>query len=304
MEKITYFSIPIPEIRKLEPILSDCFGFSHSIDIIEELGQSYLDNIYNGGNRYEMPEFDYDKMMEKPYSIKIGIPSIYDCDVYPLLNKYLGVKNKDVKCAIFLITLLLFRNRRIEITDYESEINDYFIYVKCVRPEMLKLYKILHQPANCNHGEVRISVNGNPSIKLNNEFFWLTQALDDYLKKYLGVDSLDEADDELKNVYGKSQGNKLNDETTSLLIWGLCRLLQNSTIAKNKSISNKIPHLIYDYLIFVGLIKEEMVEFNTIRSRMNYLIGRFESINDLKKERIYKLSPNNNVRDLNFCGYF
>ena len=133
--------------------------------------------------------------------------------------------------------------------------------------------------------------NNQEKITINNATEnWFTNLLDSYLHIYLGVDSVEEAEKELKEVYSAKKGRKADDPTRNLVIMGVYHLLEDHFIAKN----SEIYSFIYKYMVIIGLIEEgDMIDIK-IKSVVEHFKG-----DDYKPQWIplsqgnYKTSPNN-----------
>ena len=175
-------------------------------------------------------------------------------------------------------------------------------YIHEVRPDMLKLYIALNQPKQKNGKDfitdIKIAAGGNSPILINNKNSWLENRLNDYLHQYLGVNSLEEAQDELHFIYGdKKVGSKKIDPIQSLYIWGTYQLLQDTHL---KSVKEKVPtrpqaNLIESYLRAIELIEADDVDTdaNNIRSRLSYFLNRYDTAEALLDYKTFKLSPYN-----------
>ena len=119
--------------------------------------------------------------------------------------------------------------------------------------------------------------------------------LDRYLNKYLGVKNINEAEKELQQIYGKKVGAQLN-KTVTRFIWGTYHLLQNvpnMKSTKQNSVTNEQSRFIHEYLVILGLIDPVEVEASSIRGRLNNLLKKYSTIDEVLDKRLYKTSPNN-----------
>lgn len=163
-------------------------------------------------------------------------------------------------------------------------------YFKQIRPEMLQLYLFLKGDKRKKNKSITLS-NNQEKITINNATeSWFTNLLDSYLHIYLGVDSVEEAEKELKEVYSVKKGRKADDPTRNLVIMGVYHLLEDHFIAKN----SEIYSFIYKYMVIIGLIEEgDMIDIK-IKSVVEHFKG-----DDYKPQWIplsqgnYKTSPNN-----------
>lgn len=107
---------------------------------------------------------------------------------------------------------------------------------------MLKLFELLntkrYSPSRKEEVRALNSItidNGVKKIRLDNSCYWLTDLLDNYLHIYLGVDSLEEAQAELKEVYSERKGRKANNAACNLIMYGTFHLLQKCSALKTRS---------------------------------------------------------------------
>ncbi len=167
---------------------------------------------------------------------------------------------------------------------------------------MLKLYIALNQPKQKNGKnfitDIKITVSGNPPILINNKDYWLEDRLNEYLYKYLGINSPEDAKKELDFIYGnKKVGNKMIDPIQSLYMWGAYQLLQKSSIKSKKpnSVTNLQCRLIESYLRAIELIDADDIDTDAenIRGRLNSFLKKYDTVEDLLDYKTFKLSPNN-----------
>ena len=174
-----------------------------------------------------------------------------------------------------------------ELLDATCNMDTYF---KQIRPEMLQLYLFLKGDRRKKNKSITLS-NNQEKITINNATEnWFTNLLDSYLHIYLGVDSVEEAEKELKEVYSAKKGRKADDPTRNLVIMGVYHLLEDHFIAKN----SEIYSFIYKYMVIIGLIEEgDMIDIK-IKSVVEHFKG-----DDYKPQWIplsqgnYKTSPTN-----------
>jgi len=304
----------IPTIKKLYPKLNRCFGFTYD-DISNELTQVYAKKVFNLtpeekelANQCKSEDgwgVDAVKFaLATNENIVVTVPDSFNPKT--IMESYAAkLQNEEsVSCALLFMAALLYRDRITEATISEGEYDDmqYQQYIHEVRPDMLKLYIALNQPKQKNgkelNTEIRIAAGGNSPILINNKDSWLENRLNEYLHQYLGVNSLEEAQDELHFIYGdKKVGSKKIDPIQSLYIWGTYQLLQDTHL---KSVKEKVPtrpqaNLIESYLRAIGLIEADDVDTdaNNIRSRLGYFLNRYDTVEALFEHKTFKLSPNN-----------
>ena len=304
----------IPTIKKLYPKLNRCFGFTYD-DISNELTQVYAKKVFNLtpeekelANQCKSEDgwgVDAVKFaLATNENIVVTVPDSFNPKT--IMESYAAkLQNEEsVSCALLFMAALLYRDRITEAPISEGEYDDmqYQQYIHEVRPDMLKLYIALNQPKQKNgkelNTEIRIAAGGNSPILINNKDSWQENKLNEYLHQYLGVNSLEEAQDELHFIYGdKKVGSKKIDPIQSLYIWGTYQLLQDTHL---KSVKEKVPtrpqaNLIESYLRAIELIEADDVDTdaNNIRSRLSYFLNRYDTVEALFEHKTFKLSPNN-----------
>ena len=166
-------------------------------------------------------------------------------------------------------------------------------YFQQVRPEMLQLYLFLERDKRKKDKSITLS-NNQEKITINNAMeSWFTNLLNSYLHVYLGVNSIEEAEEELKEVYSSKKGRKADNPAQNLVMVGIYRLLVNRSGMERKS---DIYKFILDYMELIGLVKDEdkQIDENYINSKIAYL-----DKHGYKPEWIpasqgnYRTSPNN-----------
>lgn len=167
-------------------------------------------------------------------------------------------------------------------------------YFQQVRPEMLQLYLFLERDKRKRDKSITLS-NNQEKITINNAMeSWFANLLDSYLHIYLGVNSIEEAEEELKEVYSSKKGRKADNPAQNLVMVGIYRLLLNHSCMKKKS---DIFNFIHDYMVAIGLIISGDIDVNYINAKIAYL-----EKHGYKPEWIpvsqgnYRTSPNNSSK--------
>ena len=311
MLKVTF---DIPTIQKLYPELNRCFGFTYD-DISNELTQVYTKKVFHltpeekelANQCKSNDDWGVDAVkfaLATTENIVVTVPDSFNPKT--IMESYVTkLYNEDfASCALIFMAALLYRDRITEVPISEGEYDDmlYQQYIHEVRPDMLKLYIALNQPKQKNGKDfitdIKIAAGGNSPILINNKNSWLENRLNDYLHQYLGVNSLEEAQDELHFIYGdKKVGSKKINPIQSLYIWGTYQLLQDTHL---KSVKEKVPtrpqaNLIESYLRAIELIEADDVDTdaNNIRSRLSYFLNRYDTAEALLDYKTFKLSPYN-----------
>lgn len=311
MLKVTF---DIPTIQKLYPELNRCFGFTYD-DISNELTQVYTKKVFHltpeekelANQCKSNDDWGVDAVkfaLATTENIVVTVPDSFNPKT--IMESYVTkLYNEDfASCALIFMAALLYRDRITEVPISEGEYDDmlYQQYIHEVRPDMLKLYIALNQPKQKKGKDfitdIKITAGGNSPIAINNKDSWFENKLNEYLHQYLGVNSLEEAQEELHFIYGdKKVGSKKIDPIQSLYIWGTYQLLQDTHL---KSVKEKVPtrpqaNLIESYLRAIELIEADDVDTdaNNIRSRLSYFLNRYDTAEALLDYKTFKLSPYN-----------
>lgn len=311
MREVTF---DIPTIKKLYPELNRCFGFTYDC-ISDELTRVYAKKVFNLtpkekelANQCESEEgFGVDAVkfaLLTEENIAVTVPDSFNPQT--IMESYMAELSDEnfASYALIFMAALLYRDRIMEMPISEGGYDDmqYLQYIHEVRPDMLKLYIAINQPRQKKGKDfitdIKIAVGGNLSILINNKNGWLENRLNEYLHQYLGVSTLAEAQRELDIIYGnKKVGNKMIDPILSLYIWGTYQLLQTTHLKSPKEGVPTRPqaNLIESYLRAIELINADDVNMdaNNIRSRLNYFLKKYDTVEALLDYKTFKRSPNN-----------
>ena len=211
-----------------------------------------------------------------------------------LTNK-LPDKNRDsIFYTLWMLAIIYKKHEAFKpILDPEllEETYNMDTYFQQVRPEMLQLYLFLERDKRKRDKSITLS-NNQEKITINNAMeSWFTNLLDSYLHIYLGVNSIEEAEEELKEVYSSKKGRKADNPAQNLVMVGIYRLLVNHSCMKKKS---DIFNFIHEYMVAIGLIISGDIDVNYINAKIAYL-----EKHGYKPEWIpasqgnYRTSPNN-----------
>ena len=213
------------------------------------------------------------------------------------LTSELPDKNRDaIFYTLWMLAIIYKKHEAFKpILDPEllEETYNMDTYFQQVRPEMLQLYLFLERDKRKKDKSITLS-NNQEKIIINNAIeSWFSNLLDSYLHVYLGVNSIEEAEEELKEVYSSKKGRKADNPAQNLVMVGIYRLLVNRSGMERKS---DIYKFILDYMELIGLVKDEesQIDVNYINAKIAYL-----EKHGYKPEWIpasqgnYRTSPNN-----------
>lgn len=308
-------TIDITLFNSIRPILENCYGFK-----IQEIATE-LSNIYDK----QVQEDRFDKELAKKHSYtenehqtirtieyvletkdKIIIATTQDfknvaediCSLCRRIFEQDEISYKNVVYTLVFMAAILNRNNYgLTPSGDIDEFNwIYETYTSCVRPDLLRLYVARHKGKDKYHKSCHIRFGNNTeSVEIQQTYPWFEKMLDHYLNKFLGIKDINEAEKELQQIYGKKVGAQLN-KTIARFIWGTYHLLQNVPNMKSSqktSVTNEQSRFIHEYLIILGLIDPVEVEASSIRGRLNNLLKKYSTIDEVLDKRLYKTSPNN-----------
>jgi len=330
MNELFSFQLPIPVVKKLEPILIKYFGYTREM-FFNEFSHSFYANYPNGEadipnkeeyiidfpqlDEYAIDEgvFDYKRyaprkprkaklfdivsyMINTPHDITFAIDNgNLPNEIEDILARHDEPDKDDVIGIVLLLVAVIYsKYQKGELSTDIALTEDTRPYVTKVRPEMLKLYEFLRSgiisPKTKLPKPITL-IKGNDKITLDNSCCWLTDLLDDYLHIYLGVNNLEEAQRELQEVYAAKKGRKATDMAYNLILFGTFHLLQQYSSLKTKSEQIRLT------LSYMNLLFEEDSfndDENSTNATLSYLIKQ-GYIPKWKPKQLddYNLSPNN-----------
>lgn len=326
-------------LKSIEPILTECFGYKRRM-LEEELRDSFYKYYSNGielpnrdkymidiplvnepavdttvfsYQRY-MPRdkastmqmfYEPDYIMDTEHDIELPIDNGFDKKLKELVFE--TYQQDDIIYNVLAIVSVMYRKYQNEelYTDAIQWSENLPYYLTDVRPDMLKLYQFIQKAVVQKKPPIKpiTLICGNEDIVLDNSCYWLSGLFLEYLQIYLGVDSLEEAEQELKEKYAAKKGRKADSPTFNLIMVGTSRLLKQHSTLKTKS---EQLRLILDYLELLGFFTEDdskndesyvddnKNDENYINATISYLEGR-GYIPKWKPKYLedYNTSPNN-----------
>lgn len=281
--------IPVIKIKQLEPILTECFGYKRRM-LEEELRDTYckdyrdnteipnkekymidvplmnepaVDTTLFSYQRYIPREdastmrmfYEPDYIMDTEHDIELPIDDSFDKKLRELVfEKY---KQDDTIYNVLAIVSVMYRkyDKKELYTDAIQWSVNLPDYLTEVRPDMLKLYTFIQKAVVQKKLPVKpiTLICGNEDVVLDNPY-WLSDLFLEYLQIYLGVDTLEEAEQELKEKYTAKKGRKADNPTFNLIMVGTSRLLKQHSTLKTKS---EQLRLILDYLELLGFFTKK-----------------------------------------------
>ena len=302
------YILPIPELKKIEPILTEYFGYKRAMfenellatyyheypnGISEDICKNYMtDYSFLNTIAVDNGVFDYKRYAPKPTSIsKAFNPSSFIMDSEHNILITLPSNN-------LLERLIDLLQKHGELYTEVVISENTLPYLKQVRPEMLKLYELLNTKRYSPSKKKELRVfspitidNEVKKITLDNSCYWLTDLLDNYLHIYLGVNSLEEAQQELKEVYSQKKGRKANNAAHNLIMYGTFHLLQRYSSIKTKSEQIRMTLGYMELLFEAGSFNNDE---NYTNAAIAYLVKQgYKPQWKTKQTEDYNFSPNN-----------
>ncbi|MEY8685208.1 hypothetical protein AB9N12_03375 [Bacteroides sp. AN502(2024)] len=292
-----YIEIPMSAFLIIEPMTKECYGIDRhtisghicdSVDARTLKDDPRVSGYCDENNTVNL--FSY--AMDTIEKILIPVSDEYDMEEF---NQFYGNHPvDDISRTVLQFMYILTMNRRKDrLTESEEAETAYWEYVRYIRPEMLRLYIALQK--NHLRYQCKITIGYDKPVVIDKQEPWAQMALENYLNKFLGVDSLKDAERELMTIYGKKTGVPLDKEETRYM-WGTYQLLQTITTMKSnkkKSVTNEQSRFITDYLILNKMIGVDEADSNNIRVRLKHFLKNYDTLEELLDEQNYKTSPNN-----------
>ena len=297
------FAYPMEKFKELEPSLKKWFNIDKETNVIRKcLSTSFTPTqlmkmripeeyrVENGHIDIVRYSYEHSDELIMPISDKASAD-----DFEQFCNDY----NVEEDTVLFDALLFLFVYSETLKSGFDPAIEeaqyDYMQYAIEVRPEMLKLYIALHEATDADTIKIRFG-NGKP-VEVDSAIPWLRDEMKEYLHKYLGVESIREAKQELLMNYTNKAGAPQNWKINQYA-WGIYNMLEEIGFIKSQTagnVSRKQAKFIEDFLLAIHLIDiEGNIDSNNIRSRLTNLIKNYSSIEEITEEMRYKSSPNSN----------
>ena len=291
------------KFKELEPSLKKWFNIDKETNVIRKcLSTSFTPTqlmkmripeeyrVENGHIDIVRYSYEHSDELIMPISDKASAD-----DFEQFCNDY----NVEEDTVLFGALLFLFVYSETLKTGFDPAIEeaqyDYMQYAIEVRPEMLKLYIALHEATDADTIKIRFG-NGKP-VEVDSAIPWLRDEMKEYLHKYLGVESIREAKQELLMNYTNKAGAPQNWQINQYS-WGMYNMLEETGFIRSQTvgtISRKQAKFIEDFMMAIHLIDvDSKIDANNIRSRLTNLIKNYSSIEEITEEMRYKSSPNNN----------
>lgn len=307
--------IDISLFNSIRPILENCYDFNIK-EIATELSNIYDKQVQKDrfdkelAKKHSYTENEHqtiriiDYVLETKDEIIIATTQNFKNvakDICSLCKKIFEQDEtgyKDIVGTLVFMAAILNRNENgLSSSGDMDEFNwNYETYTSHVRPDLLRLYVARHKEGNSYHKSCHIRFgNDTASVEIQQLYPWFEKMLDRYLNKYLGVKDINEAEKELIHIYGKKVGAQLN-KTITRFIWGTYHLLQNvpnMKSTKKNSVTNNQSRFIHEYLVILGLIDPIQIEVSSIRGRLNNLLKKYNTIEEVLDKRLYNTSSNN-----------
>ena len=297
------FTYPMDKFKELEPALKQWFNIDRNTTTIskclsvsftpDQLMQIQIPEEYHAENGHvDLVRYAYDNsdILAMPLSDEVNAD-----DLEQFFNDY-GIEEDTILYDTLLFLFLYNESLKggFEPAIEEAEY-DYMQYAVGVRPEMLKLYIALHEATDAD--SIKIRFGNGKTVEVDSMIPWLRDEIKEYLHRFLGVESVREAKQELLMNYTNKAGAPQNWKINQYA-WGIYNMLEETGFIRSQTagnVSRKQAKFIEDFLLAIHLIDVEgNIDANNIRSRLTNLIKNYDSIEEITENMRYKSSPNNN----------
>lgn len=205
-------------IREVEDELTHCFAYNDS-DISADLCAVNLKPLIDAGidvsNNALRYDFETKEWKERPINRLLFVRTIPEFKQYAKSFAdscaTLQIEEKHVQALIFMAAIFTRTiHHLIDDTDVFDMEQTQYIYNTSIRPNLLKLYIALKQnkgkTATIRFGE------GKPVTVDDKGFPWFHQMMERYLDKFLAVDNVKEAQEELEVLYPTLMGKRVKSD--------------------------------------------------------------------------------------------
>lgn len=327
-------TISATNLKQLEPVLTECFGYKRRMlevelrdvfykhycnDVVLPNRDKYMIEVPLGNEpavdttlfsyqRYIPRDkastmqmfYEPDYIMDTEHDIELPIDNGFDKKLKELVFE--TYQQDDIIYNVLAIVSVMYRKYQNEelYTDAIQWSENLPYYLTDVRPDMLKLYTFIQKavvqkkpPIN----PVKL-ICGNEDIVLDNSCYWMSGLFLEYLQIYLGVDSLEEAEQELKEKYTAKKGRKADNPTFNLIMVGTSRLLKQYSTLKTKSEQLRFNLMYLELLGFYEAINSKEDKSKNDENYINAAISYLEKQGYTPKWKPkyledYNTSPNN-----------
>lgn len=327
-------TISTTTLKALEPLLTECFGYKRRM-LEEELRDTYckdyrddteipnkekymidvplmnepaVDTTLFSYQRYKprnktsaMQMFNVpDYIMDTEHDIELPIDNDFDKKLKELVFKKYK-QNDTIYNVLAIVSVMYYKYQNNELyTDAIQWSENLPDYLTEVRPDMLKLYAFIQKAVVQKKPPIKpiTLICGNEDVVLDNSCYWLSGLFLEYLQIYLGVGSLEEAEQELKEKYAAKKGRKTDNPTFNLIMVGTSRLLKQHSTLKTKSEQLRFNLKYLELLGFYEAINSKEDKSKNDENYINAAISYLEKQGYTPKWKPkyledYNTSPNN-----------
>ena len=319
---------PVPVLLEIEPWLTTYFAYNRNM-IETDIDKSFGSIYKTLGDYKKTTGWQDNEKDKLTWELNNLPSIYFEESDTTLLEKLVSVfkpfapftNQGEIFHALWMLAILYRKHEKLNVTkDFSSmtideleswdEANNYF---KHIRPEMLKLLTLLKGRIS-QKKKVPVSLAldsprvddlpkeseallpkpiriecGMERVEIDNTAFWFTSLLEDYLHTYLGIETKEEAEEELNTIYTNPKGRK-SPVIHDLVMMGTYRLLIDQAGFKSKS---KARELTIEFIFMLGL-KEENDDVNNLGSKIAYLEKQgYQPKWEVKPFSEYKTSPYN-----------
>lgn len=298
-------------ICEVKDELKHCFAYSDS-DISADLCALNLKPLIDAGidvsNSTTYFDFETNDWKEKPVNPRLFVRTIPEFKQYAksFANND-ATQQIDIKqvhtltfmAAIFTRTI----HHLIDDTDVFDMEQTQRIYSTTIRPNLLKLYIALKQ----NKGEtatIRFG-EGKPITVDDKGFSWFHQMMEKYLDKFLAVESVKEAQEELEILYPTLMGKRVKSDQLYLnfiMASTYTYISRNIIPSKENKITIEQCKLLSEFLIEFKFMppKSKNCNLNNLQSTIKSLVidSKSHIIEQFRRNKHMKGCPRPDVYDI------
>ena len=277
-------SFNIPKLKSVLTTLNQCYGFDKT-EILSELGESlkpYIDERRMDEIIWEQRIAEKGRVSLINYALNIdgNVEIITSAD----FEKQMGLIHALCKQSIqdeeacdnaeFILTFMAAIFDRDTYGSHADEIVPRLKKsLKTIHPDLLRLYIALNKPEHTVNTPIKIHFKTDTPHTINNKSGWFSDLLNGFIKQTLGETSVEQAEQELKELYSDEKGRKGDNPYLNYIINGTYNFIRHFMPSDTVTVTQ--CKFLLEYLRIIGQVKEgdSVADINYLQSKVKSLIS-------------------------------
>lgn len=277
-------SFNIPKLKTVLTTLKQCYGFD-TIEILSELGESlkpYIDERRMDEIVWEQRTAGKKRGSLIDYALNIDgdveIITSADYDKQMVLIRELckqSIQDKEVcDTAKFILT---FMTAIFDRDTYGSHADEIVPRLKkswkTIHPDLLRLYIALNKPKHPVNTPIKIHFKTDTPHTIDNKSGWFSDLLNEFVRQMLGETTVEQAEQDLKNLYSDEKGRKGDNPYLNYIINGTYNFIRHFMPSDTVTVTQ--CKFLLEYLRIIEQVKEgdSIADINYLQSKVKSLIS-------------------------------